>query len=40
LPPDPPVDLSRFQNLLEQANQAIGGLDGMASLLPDLSLLL
>jgi len=40
LPPDPPVDLSRFQILLEQANQAIGRLDGLASLLPDLSLLL
>ena len=40
LPPDPPVDLARFQILLEQANQAIGRLDGLASLLPDLSLLL
>ncbi len=40
LPPKPPVDLARFQILLEQANQAIGRLDGLASLLPDLSLLL
>ena len=40
LPPAPPVDLSRLQILLEQANQAIGRLDGVASLLPDLSLLL
>ncbi|MGC9293397.1 MAG: Fic family protein [Acidobacteriaceae bacterium] len=40
LPPDPPIDLARFQILLEQANQAIGRLDGMASLLPDISLLL
>jgi Fic family protein len=40
LPPDPSVDLARFQILLEQANQAIGRLDGLASLLPDLSLLL
>ncbi len=40
LPPVPPVDLARFQILLEQANQAIGRLDGLASVLPDLSLLL
>lgn len=40
LPPVPAVDLSRLQILLEQANQAIGRLDGVASLLPDLSLLL
>ncbi|MFP5231068.1 MAG: Fic family protein [Acidobacteriota bacterium] len=40
LPPAPPVDLARFQILLEQANQAIGRLDGLASVLPDLSLLL
>ncbi len=35
LPPVLPVDLARFQILLEQANQAIGRLDGLASLLPD-----
>jgi Fic family protein len=38
LPPDPPVHLDGLQVLLEQANQAIGRLDGLASLLPDLSL--
>ncbi len=40
LPPHPPIDLARLQILLEQANQATGRLDGLASLLPDLSLLL
>jgi Fic family protein len=40
LPPVPPVDLARFQILLEQANQAVGRLDGLTSLLPDVSLLL
>jgi len=40
LPPDPPIDLVRLQILLEQANQSIGRLDGLASLLPNLSLLL
>lgn len=40
LPPVPPVQLDRLQLLLEQANQAVGRLDGLASLLPDLSLLL
>jgi Fic family protein len=38
LPPDPPVRLDGLQVFLEQANQAIGRLDGLASLLPDLSL--
>ena len=40
LPPVPSVRLDRLQLLLEQANQAVGRLDGLASLLPDLSLLL
>src|SRR5437762_12361372 len=40
LPPNPPVQLGPLQNLLEQANQAIGRLDGLASILPDLSLLI
>lgn len=40
LPPVPPVDLARFQILLEQANQAVGRLDGLTSVLPDASLLL
>ena len=38
LPPNPPVRLDGLQVLLEQANQAVGRLDGLASLLPDLSL--
>src|SRR4029077_7813860 len=40
LPPRPPVRLDAVQVLLEQANQALGRLDGLASLLPDLSLFL
>lgn len=40
LPPVPPVRLDGLQHLLEQANQAIGRLDGLASILPDLSLLI
>ena len=39
LPPASLVQLDRLQLLLEQANQAIGRLDGLASLLPNLSLL-
>ena len=38
LPPDPPVRLDGLQQLLEKANQAVGRLDGLASILPDLSL--
>ena len=38
LPPAPPVRLDGLQKLLEQANQALGRLDGLASILPDLSL--
>jgi Fic family protein len=38
LPPHPPVRLDSLQLLLGQANQALGRLDGLASLLPDLSL--
>ena len=38
LPPTPPVRLEAMQLLLEQANQALGRLDGLASVLPDLSL--
>jgi len=38
LPPDPPVRLDGLQLLLERANQALGRLDGVASILPDLSL--
>jgi Fic family protein len=40
LPPDPPVRLDALQRLLEQANQSLGRLDGLASILPDLHLLL
>ena len=35
LPPDPPVDLASLQQVLEEANQALGRLDGMAVQLPD-----
>jgi Fic family protein len=35
LPPHPPIDLSGFQTTLDLANQAIGRLDGIASILPD-----
>lgn len=38
LPPVPDVRLEPLQQLLEQANQALGRLDGLASILPDLSL--
>ncbi|MBV9300989.1 MAG: hypothetical protein JOY62_07090 [Acidobacteriaceae bacterium] len=38
LPPSPAVRLDSLQQLLEQANQALGRLDGLASILPDLSL--
>lgn len=40
LPPNPPLNLVSLQLLLEEANQALGRLDGLASLLPDLSLFL
>jgi cell filamentation protein, protein adenylyltransferase len=38
LPPDPPVRLASVQRLLEQANQSLGRLDGLASVLPNLPL--
>ena len=38
LPPNPSLRLEGLQSLLEQANQALGRLDGLASLLPDISL--
>jgi Fic family protein len=38
LPPNPSVRLDGLQQILEQANQALGRLDGLASILPDLSL--
>lgn len=38
LPPVPPLNFENIQVLLEQSNQALGRLDGLASVLPDLSL--
>src|ERR1019366_6123359 len=38
LPPNPPVRLEALQRLLEQANQSLGRLDGLASVLPNLPL--
>jgi Fic family protein len=38
LPPLPPVRLDALQRLMEQANQSLGRLDGLASVLPSLSL--
>src|ERR1700739_4668410 len=38
LPPDPPLALQPLLPLLDQANQALGRLDGLASILPDPSL--
>jgi Fic family protein len=40
LPPIPPVDLAGLQIALELANQTLGRLDGIASILPDPSLFL
>jgi Fic family protein len=40
LPPIPAIDLAPFQGLLERANQALGRLDGVASILPDTPLFL
>ncbi len=38
LPPNPPVNLGGMLRLLEEANQAVGKLDGLASILPDSNL--
>ena len=38
LPPNPPVRLEAVQRPLEQANQSLGRLDGLASVLPNLPL--
>jgi len=38
LPPIPAVRIDQFQTLFEQANQSLGRLDGLASVLPDLGL--
>ena len=40
MPPDPPLRLDALQHLLEQANQSLGRLDGLASVLPNLQLVL
>jgi len=40
LPPDPPLRMSRLQRLLDEANRAIGRLDGVTSILPDTPLFL
>src|ERR1700674_1557915 len=40
LPPDPPVDLSGLYQQLDRANQALGRLDGLTTLLPDARLFL
>ena len=40
LPPDPPVRLHEFHNLLDRANQALGRLDGIRSALPESGLFL
>ncbi|MCB1214517.1 MAG: Fic family protein [Deltaproteobacteria bacterium] len=38
LPPNPPLDLEGLYPLLDQANTALGCLDGMSQILPDASL--
>jgi len=40
LPPDPPVDLSGLYQLLDRANQALGRLDALTTLLPNAQLFL
>ena len=40
LPPDPPVDLTGLYPQLDRANQALGRLDGLTTLLPDTRLFL
>lgn len=40
LPPDPPVELDGLLPLLDKANQALGRLDGLSTLLPDTELFL
>jgi Fic family protein len=40
LPPDPPVDLTGLYPQLDRANQAVGRLDGLTTLLPDTRLFL
>src|ERR1700677_4165388 len=40
LPPNPPVDLSGLYRRLDRANQALGRLDGLTTLLPNTQLFL
>ncbi len=40
LPPEPPLVLDRLYGLMEDANRALGRLDGIASILPDTPLFL
>jgi Fic family protein len=40
LPPDPPLDLGGLYQHLDRANQAVGRLDGLTTLLPDTRLFL
>jgi Fic family protein len=40
LPPNPPLDLGGLFGLLDQANAALGRLDGVSAILPDASLFL
>lgn len=40
LPPKPPLDMHRLYKPLDQAMKALGGIDALAKLLPDISLFL
>jgi Fic family protein len=40
LPPQPPIDMERLYKSLDQAMKALGGIDALAKLLPDISLFL
>lgn len=40
LPPDPPLDYTHFQHMLDKANQALGRLDEATRHVPDMNLLL
>ena len=40
LPPDPPLEIKGLSSLLEEANLALGRLDGIAAILPDTPLFL
>ena len=40
LPPDPPVNMDRLYKPLDDAMKALGGIDALAKLLPDISLFL